>query len=66
MRHLLEWIPGNPKVIGGLLRCLVQLKKYDDAKEMMESLDDETLKDEEILKINKLLSNLRKMKTVAT
>jgi putative thioredoxin len=50
--------PGNPKVIGGLLRCLVQLKKYDDAKQMMESLDDETLKDEEILKINKLLSNL--------
>ena len=50
--------PGNPKVIGGLLRCLVQLKKYDDAKEMMESLDDETLKDEEILKIKKLLSNL--------
>ena len=36
--------PGNPKVISGLLRCLVQLKKYDDAKEMMESLDDETLK----------------------
>ena len=52
--------PGNPKVISGLLRCLVQLKKYDDAKEMMESLDDETLKDEEILKINKLLSNLEK------
>ena len=52
--------PGNPKVIGGLLRCLVQLKKYNDAKEMMESLDDETLKDEEILKINKLLSNLEK------
>ena len=50
--------PGNPKVIGGLLRCLVQLKKYDDAKEMMESLDDDTLKDEEILKIKKLLSNL--------
>jgi len=50
--------PGNPKVISGLLRCLVQLKKYDDAKEMMESLDDETLKDEEILKIKKLLSNL--------
>jgi putative thioredoxin len=50
--------PGNPKVIGGLLRCLVQLKKYDDAKEMMESLDDVTLKDEEILKIKKLLSSL--------
>ena len=50
--------PGNPKVISGLLRCLVQLKKYDDAKEMMESLDDETLKNEEITKINKLLSNI--------
>jgi len=54
--------PGNPKVIGGLLRCLVQLKKYDDAKEMMDSLDDETLKNEEILKINKLLTNLDKDK----
>ena len=52
--------PGSPKVIGGLLRCLVQLKKYDDAKEMMESLDDETLKNEEISKINKLLTNLVK------
>ena len=52
--------PGNPKVIGGLLRCLVQLKKYDDAKEMIESLDDETLKNEEISKINKLLTNLGK------
>ena len=52
--------PGSPKVIGGLLRCLVQLKKYDDAKEMIESLDDETLKNEEISKINKLLTNLGK------
>ena len=50
--------PGNPKVISGLLRCLVQLKKYDDAKEMIESLDDATLKNEEIAKINKLLSSL--------
>jgi len=50
--------PGNPKVISGLLRCLVQLKKFDDAKEMMESLDDEILKNEEVAKINKLLSNI--------
>ena len=55
---LVEMDPGNPKVISGLLRCLVQLKKYDDAKEMMESLDDETLNNEEIAKINKLLSNI--------
>ena len=51
--------PGNSKVIGGLLRCLVQLKKCDDAREMIESLDDDTLKNEEILKINKLLANLK-------
>ena len=50
--------PGNPKVISGLLRCLVQLKKYADAKEMIESLDDEALKNEEIAKINKFLSSL--------
>ena len=50
--------PGNPKVLSGLLRCLVQLKKYDDAKEMIESLDDEALKNEEIVKINKLISSL--------
>ena len=50
--------PGNPKVLSGLLRCLVQLKKYDEAKEMIESLDDESLKNEEILKINKLISSL--------
>ena len=50
--------PGNPKVISGLLRCLMQLKKYDDALEMMGSLDDETLNNEEIVKINKLLSTL--------
>ncbi len=50
--------PGNPKIISGLLRCLVQLKKYDDAKEMIGSLDDATLKNEEITKIYKLLSNI--------
>ncbi len=50
--------PGNPKVISGLLRCLIQLKKYDDVREMMGSLDDEILKNEEIVKINKLFSNL--------
>jgi len=50
--------PGNTKIISGLLRCLVQLKKYEDAKEMMGSLDDEILKNEEIAKINKLISSL--------
>lgn len=50
--------PGNPKIIIGLLRCLMQLHKYDDAKEMFESLDDEILKNEEIIKIQKLLNSL--------
>ena len=50
--------PGNPKIIIGLLRCLTQMKKNDDAREVMESLDDETLKHEEILKIKKLLDGL--------
>jgi len=52
--------PGNPKIIVGLIRCLVQLKKYEDAKEMMESFDDKMLEDEEIIKINKLLNNIGK------
>ena len=50
--------PGNPKIIVGLLRSLTQQKKYDDAKEVMESLDDETLNNGEISKIKKLLENL--------
>ena len=50
--------PGNPKIIVGLLRCLTQLKRHADAREVMESLDDETLKNEEILKIKKLLDSL--------
>jgi len=49
--------PGNPQVIAGLLRCLTQLKKYDDVKEMLESLDDEILGDDEIKKIKKLVEN---------
>ncbi len=50
--------PGNPKIISGLLRCLVQLKKYDDANEIIVSLDEETIKAEEIIKIKKLIDNI--------
>ena len=57
--NLIGMDPGNPKIIIGLLRCLMQLYKYDDANEMFESLDDEILKNEEIIKIKKLLDNLR-------
>lgn len=47
--------PGNPKIIAGMLRCLVKLKRYDDANEMFDSFDEEILKDENIIKIKKLL-----------
>lgn len=56
--NLIALDPGNPKVIAGMLRCLLQLQKNDDAKEIFNSLDDEILKHEEILKIKKLIDNL--------
>ena len=49
--------PGNTKIVAGLLRCLIQLKRLDEAKEMYESFDDSILKNDEILKIKKLLDN---------
>ena len=49
--------PGNSKIIAGLLRCLIQLKKYDAAKEMFESFDENISNNDEILKIKKLLEN---------
>ena len=48
---------GNPKIISGILRCLLQLKRYDDANVMIDSLDEEMLLTEEIVKIRKLLDN---------
>ena len=47
--------PGNPKIIAGMLRCMLQLKRFDDANEILDSLDEEIIKDQEILKIKKLL-----------
>ena len=48
--------PGNPKVIAGMLRCLIQLKRFDDVNEMFDSLDEKILEDEGIAKIKKLLN----------
>jgi len=53
--NLVGMDPGNPKIIAGMLRCLVKLKRYDDANEMFDSFDEEILKDENIIKIKKLL-----------
>ncbi len=49
--------PGNQKIIAGLLRCLIQLKRFEDVNEMFESLDEKILESDEILKIKKLLNN---------
>ena len=58
--NLISLDPGNPKIISGLLRCLVQLKKFNDVREFMNSLDDTILNDPEIIKIKKFLENLDK------
>ena len=52
--------PGNPKIISGMLRCMIQLKRFDDANEILDSLDEEIIKDKEILKIKKLLDTTNK------
>ena len=49
--------PGNQKIIAGLLRCLIQLKRFEYANEMLESLDEKILESEEILKIKKLINS---------
>ena len=55
--NLIAMDPGNPKIISGMLRSLLQLKKFDEAKEIIESLDDNVLNDEEIIKVKKLLDS---------
>ena len=47
--------PGNPKIISGMLRSLVKLDRYEDARIMIESLDDNVAKDDDIIKVKKLL-----------
>ena len=49
--------PGNPKIIVGLLRSLLQMKKLAEAREIIESLDDNLINDEEISKTIKLFEN---------
>ena len=43
--------PGNPKIIAGLLRCLMQLKRIDETNEMLLSLEEKIINDEEISKL---------------
>ena len=56
--NLIALDPGNNKTIIGLLRCLTQLRKIEDAKEILSSLDETVLANPEVIKIKKLLENL--------
>ena len=47
----------NIKIICGFLRCLIQLKRFDDAKEMFNSFEERLLEDGELKKIKKLLDS---------
>lgn len=54
---LIAMDPGNPKIIVGLLRSLLQMKKLAEAREIIESLDDSIINDEDIFKTIKLIEN---------
>ena len=56
---LVSMDPGNIKIIVGLLRCFVQLKEYQQANEIISSVDDQTLANEDIDKIKKLLDAIK-------
>ena len=56
--NLVSLDPGNPKIIEGLLRCYIQLKNYNEAKDLMESLVDDLSQSNEIIKIKKLLDKI--------
>jgi len=56
--NLIGLDPGNTKIILGLLRCLTQLKKFEETKELLDSLDDEILDNPEINKVKKLIESL--------
>ena len=54
--------PTNIKILTGILRCYVQLKKFNEAKEMYDSFDESILENEEILKIKQLLDKFTSKK----
>ena len=56
--NLISLDPGNPKCISGMLRCLMQLNRYQDASEILESLDEKSIENPEIQKIKKLIENM--------
>ena len=50
--------PGNPKILAGIVKCLIYLNQIDDANEFMSSLDDSFLKHPDIVKVKKLFDTI--------
>ena len=50
----------NTKIISGFIRCLIQLKQFDNALEMFDSFENSILENEEISKLKKFLDNSMK------
>ena len=48
----------NPKIITGLIRCLIQLNKLIDARNILDSFEEKILENSEIQNISKLLQGL--------
>jgi putative thioredoxin len=54
---LLGMDSNNTKILLGFIRCLIQLKQFNDAQELFESFDNSILENEEISKVKKLLDS---------
>ena len=50
--------PGNPIIIAGVIKCLIYLNQLDDANEFMSSLDENLLKQPEIINAKKLFDTI--------
>lgn len=64
-KNLFEKLVGmdsaNTKIISGFIRCLIQLKQFDNALEMFDSFENSILENEEISKLKKFLDNSMKV-----
>ena len=54
---LLGMDSNNTKILLGFIRCLIQLKQFNDAQELFESFDNSIMENEEISKVKKLLDS---------
>ena len=60
--NLITLEPGSPNIIAGMIRCLIQLNRYEEAQQILNSLEDELIQNEEIKKIQKLVKHYKETK----